>query len=339
MSDCTAAIARWRYEIQRYRNDERGPAKALNTVIRAHGPPQTHIGDADAAFEVGQSFRDRMELACAGAHRHFLANFGFTAEGGVESIVLDGDDVLDEGLTFTLTPRIDPAAPDGTSERLQQALHTNVWLQRPIRALRSTALQSSFAPEAGFRYDGLYHPQWSGDRSRWLFFRCPDQPPLGQAPAESSDLDARAALAPYVPPTKRVRVSTPNETQMGPPPEPRQLATAPELAPSAPVLRTAAKPVEQTERCQSSASLIHGSAIPQPSAATPSVLEGKSAAELMEIRAALLLSLDPMTVYRCLTSLALEQGRTRTAIEILHEVAGDAPPMAQDCQEPWPQRS
>lgn len=339
------ALARWRYEMQRQRQGEHGSAKALNAVLRAHGPPQATFGSDGVRCEVGQAFRERVELALSGLHRHFLSSCAYTREGGVESIILDGlHDVLDEGASFFLSPRPDPSAPSGTWEAIQDALATNARLERPVRTIRASQLTSSYRPESGFRYDGLYLPRRSGSRGRWAFVRLPNQHPLGRAPPAAADIDALAGLAAYCP-AKRPRPSGGIEQRHQPPytggaaaavARASRSSDAHAFGAGANSLGVASTAPRNQHWQVETFSLACGSATAQTELPTPSTLEGLSVAELLDVRAALLMSHDPMTVLRACTWLVLEQGRVRTAIEALHAACGAAPPMAL---APWPRRT
>lgn len=330
-------VSRWRFEAHR----QLANAKALNAVLRAHGAPEAASRADSVRCEVGQLFRERVELALSGVHRHFLSNTTSDSLSGVESLVLDGmHDVSDSGASLSLSVRPDPSAPAGTRERIQDALGTNVRLNRPVRVVRSSQLASSFAPERGFRYDGLFMPRRLGSRGRWEFVRLPDQPPLGQAPSAAADIDVLAERLAYVP-AKRPR---PSGEERGQPPScgcggSSCAETAHASAGGAHAVGEGAShpgPPRSQHRQIETFALARGSIAAQAQAPVPPALEGLTVSELQEVRAALLLSHDPMTVLRVCTWAALEQGRVRAAIEALHEAFDAAPALTL---APWPRRA
>ncbi|KAG8470184.1 hypothetical protein KFE25_008605 [Diacronema lutheri] len=324
------ALARWYLEWQRHQQQEHGAARALNAVLRAHGAPGAAWGGDALGCSVGQVFHDRVELALTRVHRHFLANFAFTPAGGVESLVIDGaHDVSDDGASFTLTPRPDADAADGACERIHAALGANVALRRPIRVVRSRQLGSPFAPEIGFRYDGLYSPCRSGSRGRWAFSRLPNQPQIGRPVAAGADVGAQARLAASSA-AKPARMNEPDLDKAG-------LDGAPHDA-HATAARAATAPAGGAQqRLIDTFALACGSVVEQ--AETPAVaeLEDLTVEELLEVRAALLLRHDPVTVLQACTLLTLEQGRVRSALEALHDAARAAPTTIAAI-EPWPRR-
>lgn len=110
--------------------------------------------------QVGQVFSNRRELHDAGVHRGLQQGIG--AQGA--SIVLSGGyvDDLDEGDSITYTGEggrdlnTGRQIADQTFTRGNSALVRNHLEGNPIRVIRGHSLESSYAPEAGYKYDGLY---------------------------------------------------------------------------------------------------------------------------------------------------------------------------------------
>ena len=117
------------------------------------------IGDIEGVSE-GQIFEDRQALHDAGVHRGTQGGIG----GGGESVVLSGGyvDDRDEGdvVIYTGAGGRDPNT--GLQNADQQLLRGNKQLAKnfiegnPIRVSRGSQLDSAYAPESGYRYDGLY---------------------------------------------------------------------------------------------------------------------------------------------------------------------------------------
>ncbi|XP_033760330.1 E3 ubiquitin-protein ligase UHRF1-like [Pecten maximus] len=152
--------------------------------------------------EVGTVWETRMEACRAGIHRPTVAGIHAGPEGAY-SIALSGgyDDNVDLGEGFTYTgeggrdlkgtkanPKNLRTAAQSKDQELTRgnlALSHNVTSGHPVRVIRGYKLKSPFAPEEGYRYDGLYQVEkaWccaglSGFLV-WKFAmkRCSDQAP------------------------------------------------------------------------------------------------------------------------------------------------------------------
>ncbi|XP_005110144.1 E3 ubiquitin-protein ligase UHRF1 [Aplysia californica] len=168
---------------------------------------------------VGTVWWTRIECCRDGVHRPTVAGI-HGGEGGAYSIALSGgyEDDVDLGECFTYTGeggrdlkgtktnpknlRTAPQSKDQTLTRGNLALSRNVETKNPVRVIRGYKLDSPFAPEEGYRYDGLYSVEkcWfttglSG-HGVWKFAlkRCDDQaPPSWQfvsepnSPAKATD--------------------------------------------------------------------------------------------------------------------------------------------------------
>ncbi|KAF6030918.1 hypothetical protein EB796_010774 [Bugula neritina] len=129
----------------------------------------------------------KLEYTVAGIH-------GNTEEGAY-SIALSGgyEDNIDLGDCFTYTGeanpknlRTAPQSKDQTLTRGNLALSQSVKTGNPVRVIRGYKLPTVFAPDTGYRYDGLYTVTkcWYGTGASgfgvWKFAlkRCPGQLPL-----------------------------------------------------------------------------------------------------------------------------------------------------------------
>jgi len=150
-----------------------------------------------SGINVGQTFLDRRALHDANVHRGLVQ--GIAPHGN--SIVLSGGYVDDEDegdrIIYTghggrdeITGR---QIADQSLTRYNAALAKNYAEGNPIRVNRGHQLDSPYAPEQGYRYDGLYRIDryWS-ERGRdgfivWRFFlvRLEGQSPIGTLETES----------------------------------------------------------------------------------------------------------------------------------------------------------
>ncbi|GAB1608517.1 E3 ubiquitin-protein ligase UHRF1-like [Argonauta hians] len=124
--------------------------------------------------EVGTWWRSRVDCSYAGIHRPTVAGIHGCEKEGAYSIALSGgyEDDLDFGECFTYTGaggrdlrgtktnpknlRTAPQSSDQTLTRGNLALSRNCELGRPVRVIRGFKSKSDFAPEEGYRYDGIY---------------------------------------------------------------------------------------------------------------------------------------------------------------------------------------
>ncbi|XP_077991387.1 uncharacterized protein LOC144445636 [Glandiceps talaboti] len=123
--------------------------------------------------EVGTLWQTRMECCYAGIHRPTVAGI-HGGEDGAYSIALSGgyEDNIDLGCSFTYTGeggrdlkgtknnpknlRTAPQSKDQILARGNLALSRSVETGNPVRVIRGYKLNSPFAPEEGYRYDGIY---------------------------------------------------------------------------------------------------------------------------------------------------------------------------------------
>jgi putative restriction endonuclease len=115
----------------------------------------------------GSYFKSRDELKAAGLHRHGSQGgagiSGKAGEGGAEAIVLnEGYDDQDLGHTIIYTgqggraPGSKRYTSDQAPVRGNAALIESRSTGNPVRVIRGPKLRSDFAPEQGYRYDGLF---------------------------------------------------------------------------------------------------------------------------------------------------------------------------------------
>ncbi|XP_071804832.1 uncharacterized protein [Asterias amurensis] len=153
--------------------------------------------------EVGREWMMRLDCSRDGIHRPTVAGIHGNEEEGCYSLALSGgyEDDLDLGECFTYTgeggrdlkgTRANPknlrTAPQSRDQRLTRgnlALTRNVEFKRPVRVIRGYKLDSPYAPEDGYRYDGLYMVEkyWfttglsSHGVYKFALRRCTDQAP------------------------------------------------------------------------------------------------------------------------------------------------------------------
>lgn len=164
---------------------------------------ENYFGAPDTAFHIGFHWETRMGCSADGIHRPTIAGIHGNEAIGCYSIALSGgyEDDLDYGESFTFTGsggrdlkgtksnpknlRTAPQSKDQTLDKMNLALSRNVESREPVRVIRGYKLQSPFAPEYGYRYDGLYTVEkcWpctglSGFRVyKYVLKRVQDQPP------------------------------------------------------------------------------------------------------------------------------------------------------------------
>ncbi|XP_065051225.1 uncharacterized protein LOC135680918 [Rhopilema esculentum] len=160
---------------------------------------------------VGTTWETRVECSHDGIHRPTVAGIHGSEAEGCYSLALSGgyEDDIDLGDSFTYTGeggrdlkgtkanpknlRTAPQSKDQTLTKGNLALVRNVENRRPVRVIRGYKLNSPFAPEQGYRYDGLYFVEryWqttglSGFKVfKYVLNRCPNQE---QSPWMSEDL-------------------------------------------------------------------------------------------------------------------------------------------------------
>lgn len=149
------------YDTQEYRKPLRVPKNRENVFGEIPGCP------------VGTSWDSRLACCIDGVHRPTVAGIHGSDEG-CYSLALSGgyEDDLDYGVCFTYTGeggrdlkgtkanpknlRTAPQSKDQYLSRGNLALSRSVESGKPVRVIRGYKLNSLYAPEEGYRYDGLY---------------------------------------------------------------------------------------------------------------------------------------------------------------------------------------
>jgi len=114
---------------------------------------------------VGSIFEGRKALAAAKIHVPLVAGISGSEKEGADSIVISGgyEDDEDYGDFVIYTghggnnPNTSKQSKDQHWTRGNLALRRSQTVGLPIRVTRGHNLKSSFAPEQGYRYDGLYY--------------------------------------------------------------------------------------------------------------------------------------------------------------------------------------
>tara|TARA_B100002052_G_C15633834_1_gene485240 strand:+ start:173 stop:670 length:498 start_codon:yes stop_codon:yes gene_type:complete len=115
-------------------------------------------------LNVGDLFSSRKDLVEANIHRNYQAGISGNKDYGCEAIVLSGGyvDDLDLGEVVIYTgqggrdPNTGKQIANQELTRGNAALVTSSENNTPIRVIRGSKQESSFSPEEGYRYDGLY---------------------------------------------------------------------------------------------------------------------------------------------------------------------------------------
>lgn len=116
-------------------------------------------------YPEGSQFDSRASLSKAGVHRQTMAGISGTPDEGADSIVLSGgyEDDEDSGDEIVYTGHGGRDQNSGRQIADQQFTRGNAALARnkvlglPVRVVRGSQLDSPYAPETGYRFDGLYY--------------------------------------------------------------------------------------------------------------------------------------------------------------------------------------
>ncbi|KAF8591869.1 hypothetical protein K439DRAFT_1626377 [Ramaria rubella] len=166
--------------------------------------------------EVGTWWESRAECSTDAIHAPFVAGIAGSAVDGAYSVALSGgyDDDVDLGYAFTYTGsggrdlkgtkanpknlRTAPQSCDQTFDNpMNAALKRSAETKKPVRVIRGFKLRSPYAPESGYRYDGLYTVEkaWlerglnkQGYKvCKYAFKRMDGQPPLPSSEQGAED--------------------------------------------------------------------------------------------------------------------------------------------------------
>ncbi|XP_057507883.1 E3 ubiquitin-protein ligase ORTHRUS 2-like [Actinidia eriantha] len=204
-----------------------GKANACSGKIFVTVPPD-HFGpilaendpDRKQGVLVGETWEDRMECRQWGAHLPHVAGIAGQSDYGAQSVALSGgyEDDEDHGEWFLYTgsggrdlsgnKRTNKTQSfDQKFDKMNEALRVSCRKGYPVRVVRShKEKRSSYAPETGVRYDGIYRIEkcWrkvgiQGFKvCRYLFVRCDNAP----APWTSDDHGDHPRPLPTIPELK-----------------------------------------------------------------------------------------------------------------------------------------
>lgn len=182
-----------------------GIANAASGRIFVTTPPD-HFGpiladndpDRNQGVLVGECWGDRMECRQWGVHLPHVAGISGQADYGAQSVALSGgyEDDEDHGEWFLYTgsggrdlsgnKRTNKDQSfDQTFDKYNEALRVSCKMGYPVRVVRShKEKRSSYAPENGVRYDGIYRIEKCWRKKgiqgfkvcRYLFVRCDNEP-------------------------------------------------------------------------------------------------------------------------------------------------------------------
>ncbi|KAL5657365.1 hypothetical protein ACJX0J_030528, partial [Zea mays] len=184
--------------------------------ILAEHDPRRNTG-----VRVGETWEDRLECRQWGAHLPHIAGIAGQSRFGAQSVALSGgyEDDEDHGEWFLYTgsggrdlsgnKRTNKEQGfDQTFVKMNEALRQSCLRGYPVRVVRShKEKRSSYAPELGVRYDGIYRiekcwrkigVQGTFKVCRYLFVRCDNEP----APWTSDDHGDRPRPLPNIPELK-----------------------------------------------------------------------------------------------------------------------------------------
>ncbi|RZC59487.1 hypothetical protein C5167_006790 [Papaver somniferum] len=147
---------------------------------------------------VGESWEDRMECRQWGAHLPHVAGIAGQSGHGAQSVALSGgykdDEDHGEWFLYTGSGGRDLSGNKRTNkdqsfdqkfEKMNEALRLSCKKGYPVRVVRShKEKRSSYAPETGVRYDGVYRIEKCWRKTgiqgfkvcRYLFVRCDNEP-------------------------------------------------------------------------------------------------------------------------------------------------------------------
>ncbi|CAL4911057.1 unnamed protein product [Urochloa decumbens] len=180
--------------------------------ILAENDPKRNIG-----VRVGDTWGDRLECRQWGAHFPHIAGIAGQSTHGAQSVALSGgyEDDEDHGEWFLYTgsggrdlsgnKRTNKEQSfDQKFEKMNAALLISCMRGYPVRVVRShKEKRSSYAPESGLRYDGIYRIEKCWRKvgiqgkfkvCRYLFVRCDNEP----APWTSDDHGDRPRPLPTI---------------------------------------------------------------------------------------------------------------------------------------------
>ncbi|RUS13915.1 PUA-like domain-containing protein [Endogone sp. FLAS-F59071] len=163
-----------------------------------------HVFGPIPGIEIGHCWDMRVDCCTDGVHRATVAGIAGSESEGCYSVALSGgyEDDIDLGEAFTYTGsggrdlkgtsanpknlRTAAQSKDQTLVGGNKALKISYETKKPVRVIRGYKLNSPYAPDEGYRYDGLYTVEnfWQARGLsnfmvyKYAFKRVPGQPPL-----------------------------------------------------------------------------------------------------------------------------------------------------------------
>ncbi|KAK3674145.1 ubiquitin-like with PHD and RING finger domains 2 [Recurvomyces mirabilis] len=130
--------------------------KSVDTIDPAYDGKVSSKFHGNGLLLNGQWWPTQLAAVRDGAHGHTIAGIsGTSGEGGYSCIMSGGHDYPDEDhgdwVKYCGTDSTDGSVTEPTHRMLESEKSG-----KPVRLIRSHNLKSDFAPEIGFRYDGLY---------------------------------------------------------------------------------------------------------------------------------------------------------------------------------------
>ncbi|KAH7332889.1 PUA-like domain-containing protein [Rhizoctonia solani] len=193
-----------------------GKVRVNKLVGRVHDPKTFGLIPGVA---IGSWWETRAECSAAAIHAPFVAGISGGPEGAY-SVALSGgyDDDIDMGTAFTYTgsggrdlkgtaknPKNLRTAPQSSHQSFEhtfnKALKISSETRKPVRVIRGYKLPGIYAPETGYRYDGLYIVEraWM-DRGnnpkgwqvcKFALRRIPGQPPIPVKGQPKADVEMK----------------------------------------------------------------------------------------------------------------------------------------------------
>lgn len=115
-------------------------------------------------LKIGDTFRNRLELSKSGVHKPIQAGISGSQKEGSDSIIVSGgyEDDEDYGDVIIYTGHGGRDISSGKQVTNQELVRGNLALAEscknglPVRVIRGAHKKSKYAPQEGYRYDGLF---------------------------------------------------------------------------------------------------------------------------------------------------------------------------------------
>ena len=127
--------------------------------------PEQIFGEV-TGYPEGSTFDSRIEIKNAGLHKYHIAGISRVLNVGCDSIVLNGGYVDDRDYGDEILYTGEGGRPEGSPRQTFDQtltkgnldLSKNKYNQLPIRVIRGAKhFEKDYAPNSGYRYDGLYY--------------------------------------------------------------------------------------------------------------------------------------------------------------------------------------